>query len=567
MEEKAALKNADILRWLSRVAGREKWNIFFLTLTQIALGVLGVSLAVVLRGLVDAAAGGDAAGIKRHALIFLGVIAAQLTLLFFSRFLKEWTQSGLENRFRARLFDCLLRRDYATVMSVHTGEWMNRLTSDTGVVASNCANLLPNLGGMVVRLVGALAAIVAMQPIFAAVLIPVGLILIGVTYFMRAGLRRRHRQVQEADGRVRVYLQERLGSMMIVRSFGMEEETERAAEEKMLEHRRVRIDRNIFSNFCNLGFGVAVQGGYAATAIYCAVAIFRGAMSYGTFTAILQLVGILQRPMANLSGLVPNYAALVASAERLMEAESYPEDPKERKSSEEIRSFYENEFCAIELRDVGFTYKPPVREDESAVQPVALRGLSLRLNKGEFAAMTGHSGSGKSTVLKLMMALYPLECGSRVICTRGGEEELDGSWRSLFAYVPQGNQLLSGSIREIVAFGDREGMHDEDGLLSALRIACADEFVLALDKGLDTRLGEGGSGLSAGQMQRIAIARAVFSGRPILLLDEATSSLDAVSEQRVLQNLRAMTDKTVVIVTHRPAALRYCDKQIELADS
>jgi ATP-binding cassette subfamily B protein len=165
------------------------------------------------------------------------------------------------------------------------------------------------------------------------------------------------------------------------------------------------------------------------------------------------------------------------------------------------------------------------------------------------------------------MAIYPLECGSRVMQTHHGERELDASWRSLFAYVPQGNQLLSGSIREIIAFGDRKAMRDEEGLLSALRIACADEFVLALDKGLDTLLGEGGAGLSEGQMQRIAIARAVFSDRPILLLDEATSSLDAASEQRVLQNLRAMTDKTVVIVTHRPAALKYCDKQIELADS
>ena len=142
---------------------------------------------------------------------------------------------------------------------------------------------------------------------------------------------------------------------------------------------------------------------------------------------------------------------------------------------------------------------------------------------------------------------------------------MDASWRGLFAYVPQGNQLLSGSIREIVAFGDPAAMRDDAGLHRALEIACAEPFVAALEKGLDSPLGEGGAGLSEGQMQRIAIARAVFSGRPVLLLDEATSSLDAQTEKQVLENLRAMTDKTVVIVTHRPAALTVCDVQIGLA--
>ena len=163
------------------------------------------------------------------------------------------------------------------------------------------------------------------------------------------------------------------------------------------------------------------------------------------------------------------------------------------------------------------------------------------------------------------MSLYPLDGGQCYLETRRGREALDASWRGLFAYVPQGNELMSGSIREIVAFGDEEGMRQEEKLWSALRVACAEDFIAALDKGLDARLGEGGAGLSEGQMQRIAIARAIFSQRPILLLDEATSSLDAETEKQVLENLRQMTDETVVIVTHRPAALAICDKRIELA--
>lgn len=143
---------------------------------------------------------------------------------------------------------------------------------------------------------------------------------------------------------------------------------------------------------------------------------------------------------------------------------------------------------------------------------------------------------------------------------------LDARWRGLFAYVPQGNQLMSGTIREIVAFGDREGMSREDLLTRALQIACADEFVGTLADGIDTVLGERGSGLSEGQMQRIAIARAIFSKHPILMLDESTSALDDVTEQKLLTNLRAMTDKTVLIVTHRPEALKICDKQVIMTE-
>ena len=146
------------------------------------------------------------------------------------------------------------------------------------------------------------------------------------------------------------------------------------------------------------------------------------------------------------------------------------------------------------------------------------------------------------------------------------EYPLTAAWRGLFAYVPQGNQLMSGTIREVVAFGDPDAMQQEGRLAQALKIACADEFVMTLEHGVDTRLGERGAGLSEGQMQRISIARAIFSDRPILILDEATSSLDEATEQQLLTNLRQMTDKTVLIITHRPAALKICDRNIDMTE-
>jgi len=181
-------------------------------------------------------------------------------------------------------------------------------------------------------------------------------------------------------------------------------------------------------------------------------------------------------------------------------------------------------------------------------------------------AFTGPSGCVKSTVLKLLMCLYPLDAGMRYLISNGGKQELTSAWRGLFAYVPQGNQLMSGTIREIVAFGDPEKMLQEEKLIQALKIACADKFVAGLELGMDTLLGERGTGISEGQMQRIAVARAVFSDNPILLLDEATSSLDETTEKELLKNLKAMTDKTVIIVTHRMAVLSICDKNIDFGE-
>ena len=197
--------------------------------------------------------------------------------------------------------------------------------------------------------------------------------------------------------------------------------------------------------------------------------------------------------------------------------------------------------------------------------------MNLEIRKGEYVAFTGHSGCGKSTILKLFMSLYSLDQGERYILSEGlhGSEvrkPLTAGMRGLFAYVPQGNQLMSGTIREIVAFGNLERMKEEDALWQALQIACAEEFVRELDQGLETVLGERGCGLSEGQIQRIAIARALFSSRPILLLDESTSALDNGTERRLLANLRAMTDRTVLIITHRPEVLRICDKQIVMRE-
>ena len=563
------MKNA-ALRWLWAVPKRKKLNILALAVIQALYGASGVLYALLLREIVDAATCGDSAGFWRYLIILLLLAAAQLGLRALIRWLTELTKSVFENIFKGRLLDTQLHRDFLRVNTVHSGEWLNRLTNDTKVLADGYVEIVPSLTGMVVKLLSALIMVVALEPRFAAILIPAGLVLLLFTWLFRRILKRLHKSVQEADGRLRVFLQERLGNMLIIRSFAAESQTMGEADRKMAEHRAARMKRNRFSNFCNIGFGAALSGMYLLGFGWCGYGILKGTISFGTMTAITQLLTQIQAPFANITGYLPRYYAMLASAERLMEAEAFAGDGDGSQTLAALLDFYEHELDAIGLRDASFTYYPHTEDAAEADKdgmPVVLEHLSLEIKKGETVAFTGHSGCGKSTALKLLMCVYQPDGGSRYYCDLGGRTgDLTAAHRRLFAYVPQGNALMNGTIREVISFAEPGSAHDAARIEQALRIACADGFVSELANGVDTLLGERGAGLSEGQMQRLAIARAVFSGSPILLLDEATSALDADTEAQLLRNLRGMTDRTVVIVTHRPAALTICDRVLEFTE-
>ena len=565
------MEKQNTIKWLFSVPKGKRWYIAALSMMQSLNGASGVLYALLMRNMVDSAVSHNSTKFRTQVLYIILLVIGQISIRAFIRWLNELSKATFENIFKERLTDNILHKDFASVHAVHSGEWMNRLTNDTLIIANGYVEILPGLAGMIVKLISALVMIIALDRRFAAMIVPCGVVLLVLTYSFRKVLKKLHKNVQEQDGKLRIFLQERIGSLMMIRSFATESQTEAEAAEKMQAHKNARMRRLRFSNLCNVGFGAAMNGMYLAGAAYCGYGILKGTISFGTLTAMTQLISQIQSPFANITGYLPKFYAMTASAERLMEIERFDDEGCGPLPLEEVLHFYKNGLKCFGLKNADFTYYPNVESIDALNkddQPIVLNDISICINKGEYAAFTGQSGCGKSTVLKLLMSIYKLDGGERFVTDKADKSEmLDSKWHRLFAYVPQGNQLMSGTIRDVVTFPDKQHAGDDARIALALKIACADDFVDSLENGIDFPLGERGTGLSEWQMQRIAVARAIFSGSPVLLLDEATSALDEHTETRMLENLRNMTDKTVIIVTHRPAALDICDRVLRFTEN
>lgn len=560
-------RDAATLRWISAVAGRDIRAVWVMLAASVGQSLLGLAVAWMFGTVVDHAVAHQENAFWQ-AVVALAVLAAvQIALASCVRWLGEWSRSLLENRFRERVFDAACHSDLERVSSLHSGEWTMRMSSDARVVAEGVTGIVPGVAGMSVRMVGAIVMLIAIIPESAPFLLGGGVLLGILATLFRGRMKELHRRQQEAGGLVRSYTLECLQGLLVVHSFIKESLVGQRAEGLMGQHREARLRRTAFSNLCNTGFAAAMDGAYVLGVCYCGWRLMQGTMSYGTLTVVVQLVAQVQGPFANLSGYLPRYYAMVASAERLMELDTWPRmfSPAVL-SVAEVRETYEKHLDSLRLSGLAFSY--PSRESgnsETTGIPEPLSFPTLELRRGEALALTGRSGCGKSTLLKLLMGVYQPASGSReLVLDEGRRIPYGAEWRGLFAYVPQDDVLMSGTVRDVVSFGDDKSEANDLRIWDALRVACAWDFVRDLPHGLDTELGERGGGLSGGQAQRIAIARAVYSGHPVIVLDEATSALDQRTESQVLKNLCRLGNRTLVMVTHRPQAMATCDRRIDL---
>lgn len=537
--------------WILKQIRRRIPAIFLLTAAQVGQALFSVLFALGSRGVIDSAVAGSRPEFLAACLNQAGIIGGILVCTTVLRHLRERLRADLERDWKQRLLHGLLHGDYAQVKNYHSAELLNRLNNDVTKVNDGILSILPNGAAMVTRLIAAVVVMGALDGRFTLLMALLGAVVILATGLMRRKLKELNKQVSEHDGKVSGFLQEIMEKLLMVQAMDVSQEVESRADVLLEERYQIQRKRKNVSLMSNTCVSIMYYGAGFLALVWCAYRMLMGQMSFGSLTAVVQLVSQLQAPFVNLSGVMPQYLAAVASGERLRELEDIQGEP-EPMDADAAQLYSRMESLGAEK--VSFSYdRDPV-----------LQETSFDLPKGAFAVITGPSGIGKSTLLKLLLGVFSLNSGKLYL--QCGEERimLDRSTRRLFAYVPQGNLLLSGTVRENLTIVKPDATREE--LDEAIYVSAMDDFLSQLPNGLDTVLGESGAGLSEGQAQRLSIARAILGGAPVLLLDECTSALDEATEETVLRRLWALPGRTVIAVTHRPAAMAMCDWRLEVAE-
>ena len=539
------------LRWIIYSSRPQLFNIIFLAIVYGLSAFIGVYNTVFAKNLVNAATiDKDMDKVILYGCLYFGITVVQIVTLVLARNFVFKVSAKLEMSMKSKLFTDMMNKDYAAISGYHSGELMNRLTSDIGVVSSAITTIIPNVVFFIVKIIGIFYILINIDVWFALVFVIGGALVFLASSLFKPITKRMHKRVQETDGKVRSFMQEGLSSLLMVKTFEAQDKMSATANDLQEENYAAKRRRNILSICTGTSVSAVFSMAFVWGLGWGAYMLFYGYITYGVLTQIVTLVGQIRTPIQGMSNIFPTYFNALASAERLMEIENLP-DEAILNSDVDVKALYDN-MSEISFDHITFAF------DRDKV----LEDTSLTVKKGEFVAIEGISGIGKSTLMKLLLSVYHPQEGEITVKTDGRDYAVDRSIRKLFSYVPQGNFLLSGTLRENVAFVAPDAS-DED-IMRAAEVACADEFIRELPEGLDTVIAERGGGLSEGQVQRIAIARAILTGSPILLLDEATSALDEATEEQLLKNLRALNNVTCIIISHKKAAEQICDKIVSI---
>ncbi|MBR3512850.1 MAG: ABC transporter ATP-binding protein [Bacteroidaceae bacterium] len=485
-------------------------------------------------------------------LVLVLIMLAQLALGYAGRWIAALLGVGAQNRMQRHIFDHLLRSEWRGIEARHSGDTLNRLVTDTSTVVHVVTDTVPQALAVVVRLVAAFFFLFAMDATLALVVVVILPLFIALSKLYVNRMRAITREVRQTDSRIQSTLQESLQHRMVIKTLERMQTISDmlAGEQAQLRHQVRR--RTLFSTTSNLVLNVGFGAAYLFTFLWSAYQLSLGVITFGMMTAFIQLCGQIQGPFRELTRFIPAIISSFTAAERLMELEEMPLE-------EEGQPIRFADGVGIRFDHVDFAY-------DLRKRPV-LCGASYDFPPGSTTAILGETGAGKTTLVRLILALIQPDRGRvELYGTDGRTATASAQTRCNLVYVPQGNTLFSGTLRWNLQMGNPQATDAE--MRRALRLACAD-FVASLPGGLDTRIGEGGTGLSEGQAQRIAIARALLRSGSVLLLDEATSALDQDTEQRLLQNLigyhQTLSVKpTLICITHRPAVVAHCTQTIVL---
>lgn len=541
--------------------------LIFSIIVNIIFAVIGIYNVTVSKSLIDSAISGDSEATIRWLIIMLSITLISMLSSPVTSFISTHSSTKLTQNIQRKIYQHIQCSDWLEQSKFHSVSLLTRVTSDVSNISSAILGTIPSLVSLTVTLVGSFYTLISWAPsiAFAAVFIGPFLILVG-KYFSRK-LKDLYKEAQEEDVKYRSFMQESIQNIMIVKTFCME---------KINMHRLVEIQNNKYkiamrntklSVMTSMSMSFCSSIAYFTIFTWGVLNIAKGVSTYGTFTGMLQLYSKVQAPFSSLASMIPGLISTIAAAERLMEIEAIPvEKMADEKELDDIGSL-EVALDSISSKVSSTFNKPNIVFDNVSFAYKAnnniLNNINLTIDAGETIAFVGPSGEGKTTIIRLILSLINPTEGNILLSEGNLVKEINRNYRELISYVPQGNTLFPGSIRDNLKYGNPYASDDE--IKAALKNACALDFVNELEDGLDTMIGEKGVGISEGQAQRIAIARSFLRERPILILDEATSALDPETEVSVLKSVRALPTKpTCIIITHRPSALNICNRIIKL---
>ncbi len=525
-----------------------KWQILLI----ISVGFLSISFSLgsVLVGkeIVDIVTGVTQGNLILLSIVFIALLGLLALLRLLGISLTNKTVVRMGNTIRIKVFNHLLYTRWQNLKEMHNADVLTRIIKDTDDVVQLLAVSLPNFIVNITQLVASLVLLYIFDATLALMLgVGMPLILIGSRAFYRKMVSYTA-EIKRTESDINTLMLETLSNQTIIRTFERQEQEINKLgliQGKLYQQVKRRIGLTVYGNVMA---NAAFSGGYAVAFLWSAWGILRGMITVGTMTSFLQLVTRIQKPLRELMSLVPSMISAKAGLDRLVNLLEF-----QREGYDEPSRILQGEL-SLKVESIHFRY------DEQS--PYIYKDFSFSVRSGQMIAIMGETGSGKTTLLRLLLGLIKPEAGRISIQNLEHGLTVGESTRNNFVYVPQGNSLLTGTIRENLLVGD--SLADERKLRQVLRIAAAD-FVWELPDGLDTVVGEQGQGLSEGQAQRIAIARSLLRPGKIILLDEATSALDSGTEAQFLSNIRRyLKDKIILFITHNEEVAEVCDEIIHI---
>ena len=541
----------EILRWLWRAWRGNRLQ----AVVNATLGLLDVAVSLSSVWAVKHAI--DVASHTTEGSLYWAVALMGLLILcgFAINISAVWVRNILgikaQNRMQQRMLDRILRSEWRGKEKRHSGDVLNRLEFDVNNVVNFLTETVPNTLSVLALFIGSFCYLFSMDPWLAAIIVFMLPVFILSSKVYVGHMRKLTRQVRNSDSKVQSVLQETIQHRMLIKTMEKDEAMVDRLEGMQSELRHNVVKRTKFSVFSNLilNFGFAL--GYLTAFLWSALRMSAGTLTFGGMTAFLQLVAKIQGPARNLTKLVPAFVSVFTAAERLMELE---ENPLE----EQGEPIYLNKAeggVGIKFSNVTYAYDDGKRN--------VIDNLTFDFKPNSCTAILGETGAGKTTIVRLILALLHPVKGNVTIYNKVEEKDISPRIRCNLVYVPQGNTLLSGSIRDNLRMGRLNATDDE--MYAALDKACAG-FVKELPDGLATNCAEAGGGLSEGQAQRIAIARALLREGSVMIFDEATSALDPETERTLLKDLLGEHSHTIIFITHRPAVVDYCDNVLRIGN-